>query len=254
MSGCPDIHICLRPTLDWSDRDLVEKNLFEIFRYRYELWNKTFTVPYHLFRHRLKTISQANLRRVRGATLTPFEQTPTGVLAVPVDDDDWFAPDLAERLAAAWTPGVVGYWWDKCTLKAPQEHLLIRLSRWIRGVRLHEGARKRYTCASNNYAMIHDGTPESLNRINRHGSASRHFDANPAVIRRLPGRMSIQNKSLASQTTLVFRQSIISRRKLLRRFNRYKNFYRDLRMPDDLAWAQPCVVEMDQLMREIELR
>ena len=105
----PDIYVCVRPTIDWQDEAAVEAQLFPEFRPKRAVWDATLSIPYHFFRHRLMEIAEQNLARIRDVTVAPIEQVPEGAIVVPVDDDDWFAPDLASHLAEAYDPAIRGY-------------------------------------------------------------------------------------------------------------------------------------------------
>ena len=92
------MYICIRQTLNWADEAQVRADINDEFRPKMARWNDTFGMPYHVFRHRLKLIAQTSLQSVRHAQVTAFEQIPAGAIVAPIDDDDWFAPDLADHL------------------------------------------------------------------------------------------------------------------------------------------------------------
>jgi hypothetical protein len=74
-------------------------------------WDATFTVPYRAFRSELRRIAHLNLSSVEGATCAAWDAIPDGALVAPVDDDDWFAPDLVTVLGARHDPEAVAYRW-----------------------------------------------------------------------------------------------------------------------------------------------
>ena len=92
-----DVFLCVRRTIDWRDETKIDPG----FRPKVEAWNATFPMPYPVFRQRLKEIAAANLARVEGATVADLAAVPPGAIVAPVDDDDWFAPDLAAELRRA---------------------------------------------------------------------------------------------------------------------------------------------------------
>lgn len=254
MNGPPAPGICIsvRETLDWADEAAVESGLLPGFRAKYDMWNRTFRMPYRLFRARAKEIAEATLKAVLGARVVPSAQLPEGALVVPVDDDDWFAPDLAARLREAWDPSARGYRWQSSILEArPPGNPL----RWLRGLGRPVTPvpdASRFTCTSNNYAFVAGGDARDL--VRSHAEASRRFDARPEEVRRLPLSLSLQNRNLASQTALAWGKPTIPRGQLLRRYRRYRALYGRVELPPALAWARPSVEAMAELMRDLEPR
>jgi hypothetical protein len=246
----PEICISVRKTLDWGDEAKVRAGLIPGFLPKYEMWNETFVLPYHVFRQRLKAIAEATLRGVAGARLVEPEALPTGALVVPVDDDDWFAPDLAARLGEAWDGSARGYRWSSFILEARPGGLLGLLG--LRGPSAPEPDRSRFTCTSNNYAFVAEADAADL--VRSHAEASRRFDASPGELRRLPLSLSLQNRNLASQTALGWKKPTISRARLLRRYRRYRDFYGRVALPEELSWARAPVAAMAELMRALRPR
>jgi len=235
-----EVCICLRPTLDWGDEAAVHAGLDPEFRPKMEAWDATFSLPYARFRQRLTEIARENWSRVRDARVVGLDDVPDGCLAVPVDDDDWFAPDLVARLRVALDGRPRGLLWTRWILEARPWGL-----RRLRGRRAEE----RFTCGSNNYAVVTGGTWTIA--LPGHGKASRQFDAHPDRVRRIDARLSVQNRNLSSQTVLGWRTGIIPRSRLRRRYRRYRRLYDPTALPPDLAWAQPCVEAMAGLMADL---
>jgi hypothetical protein len=248
-----DVYICIRKTLDWQDESLVRKHILPEFRPKLETWNATFTLPYHLFRHRLKEIAQRSHASVEGATCVPLDQAPFGSLIVPVDDDDWFGPDLAIRLRAHHDPGARGYLWTREVIPESRRRRRRRRRHRFRPRFLRRRRRSpRYTCATNNYALIH--APDARLIARAHTRASEWFDANPGLVQRIPGVLGVQNRSLASQTALGWKRPSISRDELVERFERYRGVYDSWKPSRDLRWAQRYVDAMAALMETIKVR
>ena len=111
------LHICVRRTLPWHDEAAVAATLAPLMRPRVELWNATFNLSYAAFRHRLNLIARENWSRIEHARLTPLGEIPPGALVVPVDDDDWFSPELGRRLLAERKPSLHGYHWNRYILE-----------------------------------------------------------------------------------------------------------------------------------------
>jgi hypothetical protein len=241
------IHICVRSTLDWCDPAAVEAALIPQFRPKVEAWNATFTMPYHVFRGRLRKIARLNLGRIAGAVCSTVEAVPPGDLIVPVDDDDWFAPDLADRLRRESDPGARGFVLTRVVIE-PSRRIRDRLRRVARLL----GRRDRVVCKTNNYAVVNDVGIAHL-ALN-HVQASRYFDAHPSDFKRVPGVLAIQNRTLASQTSLAWGRPSIGRDALVRLFRCYDGLYASWPKRADLAWAKPYVDMMAELMNEIRPR
>ena len=241
------LHICVRRTLPWDDEAAVAAALAPEMRSRVELWNATFKLRYAAFRFRLTQIARRNWSRIQSAKLTPLGEIPPGALVVPVDDDDWFSPEIGSRLLAERDPSLHGYHWNRYILEAPR-----RSRRWPFARRRRAADTSRYTCGSNNYAIRN--LPELAAAISSHVKASEHFDGNPSRVKHLDASLSLQSRNLASQTTLGKRVSELTRDELIEKFRGYRALYDRVRLPRELAWAQPSVIAMAELMHELRLK
>jgi hypothetical protein len=251
--AAPTVHICIRQTLDWRDRALVHAKILPSFRPKYEAWNATFTVPYHAFRQRLREIALENLSRVAGAVLSSIDDVPPGAIIVPVDDDDWFAPELVTRLRAAHDPAASGYLWGHRTIEALRRRTgLGWLYRKVRE-RLLGPIPGRYLTETNNYALV-SGAPDARALLANHVQASRSFRPRLHEVRKLPEVLGVHNRSLASQTALAWGRPTITRAELLEVLARHRDLYRRWRPPPGLGWARPYVSRMDDLMAELKVR
>jgi hypothetical protein len=237
-------YICIRRTLDWLDEAVVAANLRPTFRPKVEVWNATLDPPYHLFRHRLKQIAQENLARVAHAVHAPFEEIPRGAVVIPVDDDDWLSPELADRLTEAYDPAVHGYLWTREVLEPPVSRRT-RLWNWL-------WSWKASTCATNNYAVANE--PELAELVSRHVLAGRYFDAHAARIKRIPGVLSIQNRNVSSQTAMAWRRPSITREELVASVERHRSLYSSWALRDELHWARPCLARMAELTAQIRVK
>ena len=247
------IYIWVRATLDWKDEALVAARLYPKFRQKVAMWNATFAMPYHAFRQRLKEIAAANLARVERAKIVALDEVPAGALVVPVDDDDWFAPDLCQRLEQAFEPGLSGYYWIRNMLEAPEPKQTLK--GWLRARQplvLGPNARQgRHICGTNNYAVAND--PGMHEVAKGHMAACRFFDENPARVKRLPLTLSLQNRNLSSRTALAWQRPTISREELLRAHRRYCRLYSRVQLAEGLAWAASYIDEVGELTRELTL-
>ena len=241
------LHICVRSTLPWHDEPAAMARLVPELRQKVELWNESFDLRYAAFRVRLAQIAQENWSRVANAQLSRRDEVPPGALLVPVDDDDWFAPDLAHHLLAEPMARFQGLHWNRYILELPR-----RRRRWPFARQRRAADTSRHTCGSNNYAIRN--LPELARAITNHVWASEHFDAHPLRFKRLDASLSVQNRNLASRSGLGGQQPTISREALIERFRRHRKLYDRLRLPPEVAWAQPYVAAMAELMHSIRMR
>lgn len=240
----PGTYICIRRTLDWEDEALVQEGLRPDFRPKFDAWNATFDVPYHTFRHRLKQIARLSLERVVDATCASLDEVPPGGIVVPVDDDDWLAPDLANRIRQAYDPSVRVILWSLHLIELPRR---TTLRFWP--VRWRE---PRLRCSTNNYAI--QNLPELRPLFSSHMRATEYSMRHSDQIARLPDTLSIQNRNMSSQTAMAWRQPSITREQLITSYRRYRTLYDSLALPPELAWARPYVDSMAELMRNIHIK
>jgi hypothetical protein len=243
------IHIWVRKTVNWLDEDEFWAQVEPRFRPRAELWNDVINMPFHVFRHRVAEIAALNLSRVEDAVRAGWEEIPEGGRVVPMDDDDWFAPNLAEVLNVEWGEAR-GVSWNPSWIGIPSDlpHRIYATRRSL--LPFTPG---HWTCDTNNYGLIK--APGSKPLAERHELASDWFDGpGRARVRRISARLSVNNRSLGSQTSLRPAAVLgeIDRPRLLRRLARYKRLYRRRRWPREPAWARPYIRMMAELMDELE--
>ena len=240
--------ICVRATLPWHDEAAATAALLPELRQKVALWNDCFSLRYAAFRVRLIEIAQENWSRIENAKLVPREEIAPGALLVPVDDDDWFAPGLAQHLLAERDAPIEGLHWNRYILELPRRR---RHLPWARPRRAADTS--RHTCGSNNYAIRN--RPDFGRAITNHVWASEWFDAHPGRVKRLAASLSVQNRNFASHSGLGGKQKFeITREELVERFRRHRKLYHRLRLPPEVAWAQPHVAAMAELMDAIQLR
>jgi len=239
------IHIWIRSTLDWEDEAAFKSQLRPNLVESVELWNQAFNIPFHLFRHRIREISRLNLAKVDGAVCTVWDEIPEGSLVVPVDDDDWFAPNLATTLAQEQETDFQAYFWPSNFLEVPI-HLRHQLGRFRRT--LFPSTPAHFLCTTNNYAMIKG--PETKALLTKHVSASQWFKSNTNRVKELREPLSMMNRTLGSTTSMGEKRPPFARQKLLLSFLRYRQLY-NRRASPELDWSQPYREMMAALMHEL---
>jgi len=161
---------------------------------------------------------------------------------------DWFAPEAAEVSQKGRLVDRDLYYWDAVFLEVPMDfghHLHI----WKRRIL---NSRPKWICCTNNYAMVKAPEIEAL--FPSHLRASRWVQEHRDRVRVIPGRWSVMNRTLASQTWVgILRpewRGRISRSELLRKYARYCALYR--RPPAaGTEWCRPYQAWMDALMSDL---
>lgn len=245
------IYVWIRGTVDWSDEEAFWAQVPDRFRPRAELWNATFRMPFHVFRKRVREIAALNQSRVRDVIYAEWDQIPDGARVVPVDDDDWFSPALAETLESKWGTGL-GVRWTPRWIGVPAD-----LGHYVYLVRrgLLPFTRPHWTCETNNYAIVK--TPDNREMFEHHLAASQWFDGpGRERVTMISDRLSVHNRNLGSQTSLrpTKRRGELTAARLRRRLGRHKLLYRRPRWQRTPQWARPYVAMMAELMDELEPR
>jgi hypothetical protein len=244
------IYICVREPTDWEELWHPIADL----RSRAEAWDQTFMISFRDFRRRLAEIARLNFSRVENAIFATWDEIPDGGLVAPVDDDDWFAPDLGTTLADAYDPDATGYHWTSSVIEVPINlgHRLYLLRR-----RLFPWLRPMWICTTNNYAMVKSAETEPL--LMSHVRASEWYGGEGAGrVKRIEGRLGIQNRTLAGytsfhRTNLGRPKASVTRSELIRKYVRYRKLYAGLELAE-LAWARPYIGMMSDLMAELKIR
>ena len=246
------LFIVIRQTVDWANAAAFDAQLPPQLRQTIDTWNRTFTIPYHLFRYRVRRIAEANLAGVKAARVMRWEDVPVGGLVLPVDDDDWFAPDIAEILTSlrAEAPHSLGFRWESSFLETPIDighRLYLLMRRMFRLAPL-------WFCTTNNYAIVKSAETEPL--FLSHILASHWFLAHRDRVSEADRRLSLMNRTFASRTSLSLMRPEetrpVSRAWMVRKYHRYRRLY-ERSLPAGLNWAEPSVAAMRQLMKELRV-
>jgi len=241
------MYIWVRTSVDWDDEAAVLAQCPPYFRPKLERWNATFAMPFHVFRGRVREIARDSLAAVEGARCTAWEEIPDGAPVLPIDDDDWFAPDIATELERRWDGSGIGCSWTSTFVEVPMHwrhaagKVIRRRAPWV-------PLKPMWRCTTNNYALVKGPGTRELAVF--HVRARDRFDVQDPP--QLPVRLSAMNRTLASQTTLGYMRGTISRARLLDRYARYRRLYREPGAAPD--WCAPYLARMDALMAELELR
>jgi hypothetical protein len=241
------IYIWIRSTTNWEDEEAVLAQLSPDLRSKVAVWNDTFNIPFHVFRHQVRQVARFNLSKVENAVCAPWEEIPDGSLVLPVDDDDWFAPDVAGVLEREHDARVTGYYWISSFIEVPT-NLRHRLGLIRR--RVFPRTSPKFICTTNNYALLK--SPETKPLLQSHRRASEWFARDGAPVRRVEQRLSAMNRTLGSQTSLAWRKPVLTRCQLVRKCRRYKRLYREGVTPD-LAWCRPYLAMMADLMDQLRV-
>jgi hypothetical protein len=243
------IYIWVRATVDWTDEQAFRAQLPARLERKVDVWNETFTVPFHAFRHRLRQIAARNHSRVANSVIAEWDEIPDGGLVLPVDDDDWFAPDIASHLQEAYDGRARGCYWPSSFIELPI-HFPHRLGLIRR--RLFPRTPPKFICTTNNYAMVKGPGAKPL--LESHLRASHWLEnEEPGGLTRIDRRLSVMNRSLASITSLAAGKPSITRSQLVRKFHRYRRLYDRVNVPE-LDWAAPYLSMMSRLMGELRIR
>ena len=241
------VFIWVRRTVDWSDEAAFRAQLAPDFRPVVDLWDATFSMPYHGFRHAVREIACESLAEVRGVTISAsWDAIPDGALVLPTDDDDWFAPHVAEVVVDA-LDGRPGVRWKSSFVEVKIDAMHVIGSALRRAL---PGVGPKYLCTTNNYGLFKQ--PGFELRLERHTRASYWLAEDHRRLPMVDRRLSTMNRTLASTTSLIRHGRAIDRPRLLRKYGRYRRLY-GRRLHPDLAWAQPYVDRMAALMERLEV-
>jgi hypothetical protein len=240
------IYIWTRKAPNWEDEEAVLAQLSPQMKSRVDLWNQTFNIPFHTFRHAVREIAELNMSEVESAVQARWDEIPDGSLVLPVDDDDWFAPNVASVLAAAHDDRFNGYYWISSFKEVPI-HFRHRLGLIRR--RIFPRTPPKFVFTTNNYALP-KGT-ETKPLLDSHVHASERVeDGTVGPLKRLEQRLSVHNRTLGSQTSLAY---VHERSQLIRKYHEYMRLYKRRGAPG-LEWCRPYLAMMADIMDRLKVR
>jgi len=242
------VYLFVRKTLDWQDESAFYSQLSPAFAPKVDAWNRTFRMPYHLFRHAIRMVAIRNHESVVGLTASAWESIPDGAVVVPSDDDDWFAPDLTEWISRRMAHDDYGIHWTQSVLEVPI-NAMHRARLCARAV--FPWMRPKWLCATNSYAIR---KTSDVTVAVSHVAASRRFGSGDVCVSFIPQKLSIHNRSLASITSMGFGKPTISTALLRRKADEYRRLYDQPLRAKELEWAKSEVAAMKDVMAELTLR
>lgn len=244
--------IFLRKTLDWNtvtEENLLAKNqeidnqhcirLLKQGRLSNAIrnWNTTFSLNYFTFKEKIKALAANNLKEVKNINLfinKPEELPNTEFNLLPIDDDDWFHPDIFSFLL----PQADVYYWphtfinQNCNIKE------------LKGI-----GRKIYT---NNFAITNQGYEKlksSQIDITRDYSIFSGGAINQLLKLNISSEfinrpLNVANKSPSSFSILMKVNNLIEY---------VKSFDKEVEVTSDLEWSQKLLDQRRKLIQELIL-
>ena len=223
MAPPPDVCIFVRSNIDWLNFDYKVK--FGAER-QVGFWNDVFKMPYHIFRHRLQQLAERNLNDLGLPVVKDIKQALTHTVVIPVDDDDWFSPDLNAVVRREFDLTMPVLTW-KC-------HFLTE-----------DGASidNRFLCCTNSYAVnTKAGTPEVIPCIYDHTFADKTFRPKYKCV---DWKLGATNRTLASAVIL---RDIKSADELVQRLAKYRQ---NTQLPGE--WFDGYLQEVINLYNELAM-
>jgi hypothetical protein len=200
------------------------------------VWNNAFRMSYFNFRAKLQALVRDNWNAVEGATVAPPGKLPLPPgfkVVVPVDDDDFFSPDLAFHLVRTMTPLV--HWWE-AKLGAGSLNIDKRPNRY----------------ATNQYALRGEAI--------KPGWLYHHWFVHTlrGKTRNINRFLSLNNKTVASLGVLVPNRTSYFNFRAMTKPNRIgrlrgiaKKGTRVPEVPPGLEWAKPYIERVAELHQEL---
>lgn len=271
MSQVHTVILFLRSNVDWSklnEGNFLEQNTLcpaaypttakqrELLLSGIRVWNSVLGMSYFCYRQRLREISNRNWCRLRNLDLVLINHNHYQSLldwseayVVPVDEDDWFRPDLADLLRSVPTADVdIVRWKDAAFRPIPQlsdqddlrgTRPRIRLRASPEGVPTNS-----YAVSTRLLARLPLDVGKSC--LMKHWEVDRYIVAHSASVHSMPEYVGVTHKSLASWTNI---KSVRSTDFLLEQLDRLT--LQTHSFPNEVAWAQEYVSLSEELNQHL---
>ncbi len=218
-----------------------------------QIWNDLFGVSYFAIRHRLRLIAETTWAQIldldvfiKSSTSDSLLESFDDFIVMPVDDDDWFHPRVAQVLRKHFTSSSEGFYWDDAVLGGTHKRGGIHC---VQNFALRSPNRQLCT---NNYALTKAGyfkhSVDDRRRILLdHVYANDLFLQGLARCEHVPHwLLSMTNKTIASSVNLRSTEGplhLLTRLKTL--------IEAPLEIPQSVMWASGYIRQIQELNREL---
>lgn len=219
-------------------------------------WNSWFSLTYFEYRHRLREIAQANWANIRDLDVMINNSARYDSLdsyddyrVFPVDDDDWFHPDVVREIRRADTGDADAFSWpDAVYGSLDGEDLDAGIAGTGGTVRLRRRPERFLT---NNYCLTRSGIiacgiDRARQAVVNHGFAWKLFKSSMFKRQRLDRYLSVTCKSLASTMNLL---TVRSPDQFLPRLE--KTLGKPAAIPAEVHWAAPYMRQVERLNQDL---
>lgn len=249
------VHIVCRAFVNWKRRSSVRGTPNKStgwqtpkFKAFVKLWNETFNLSYFRCREQIYKIALENWKVVEDVDSISVrwrrfaERARPGDLILPTDDDDWFRPDIVQRIKRHLQDGTRIIGWNEIRLTATWDGLQCQL----RGNANTERGARLYT---NSYGFVMDADLKQNGWIKNHSFASwaangRHRDK----YRPIDDLLVANNKHLLSLTTINHKRSVKNGAELVGLVE--KNAI-EIELPPEAGWTELLVGKIQGLYRTV---
>jgi hypothetical protein len=213
------IIISPRTTFEWLD---PQKKIWDRFLIYEEFWNShKFNLTYREYRYNLQQIARDNLLDIKNGVVGEPEE---GELCIPVDDDDWFSPELIVELEKCIGENDYCYW---NSTELCRGQITDGTNHWC------------LYCKTNNYCFRYN---KSVNDVfKNHGVADKEFANRKQSPLYINQKLNMVNRNVGSATFFLGKEledidlegAIEETLEYLREDRIYSNPY--------IAWAEPYI-------------
>lgn len=192
-------------------------------------WNNIFSISYFEFRNTLKNIAAANLENVKNikgfVDAKSWNTVPDDAYLLPVDDDDWFHPDIVSNIEAHHKDFSCYYW----------RHSIIGFTPSLND---HQGLKEFGCCFGTNSYMLQRKIA-TIGLLEDHYSNSKTPGSLPLEL-----QLNLTNKTMASTLNILEEISLID--------TQLVGMIEPI-IPEHFLWAKPYIEATTQLYRSMKL-